>query len=193
MTDEQENEWAGPSRSHQRREALDVLKLAKDLSELTEQQLSHLPLSEDIRLQIDECRRITQHIAHKRQLQFLAKTMRKREDELPALREALHLVTEVRRRGSAEHKRLEVWRERLLRDGDVALGEFIARFPMADRQSMRQWLQKARSAKDESAAQSASRHLFRAMREATVASGEPAGSTAEHDDAESAAGDERDS
>lgn len=156
-------QYDGPSRSMQRREALDVLALGKQLSELTDSQLARLPLDEEIREQIAECKRITQHIAHKRQLQFLAKHLRERD--LEPLRAALYQEIDARRRGSALHKYLEHWRDKLIAEGDEALGEYLGLHPTSDRQALRQALQKARKTDDPKHLVHA-RALFRLLRDA---------------------------
>ena len=81
-------EFEGPSRSELRRQALDVLALAKALVELTDPELARVPLSDDLRELIVDSRRITAQIARKRQMQYLAKHLRRAEDELPAIRAA---------------------------------------------------------------------------------------------------------
>lgn len=156
-------QYDGPSRSMQRREALDVLLLGKQLAELTDSQLAQLPLDDEIREQIAECKRITQHIAHKRQLQFLAKHLRERD--LEPLRAALYQQIDARRRGSALHKYLEHWRDKLISDGDEALGEYLGLHPTSDRQALRQALQKARKPDDPKHLVHA-RALFRLLRDA---------------------------
>lgn len=163
---EEEANLTGPSRSSQRRDALDVLALAKELCSFTATQLARLPLDEELREQIALAQRITSHIAHKRQLQFLAKHMRERD--LEPLREALVLETEARRRGSALHKFLEHWRDRLIAGGDVALAEFLDAHPEADRQGLRQALAKARKV-DDPRQPAAARELFRKLRDAHTA------------------------
>src|SRR5690606_21391331 len=88
--DEDTGEFLSPSRSQQRREALDVLALADTLTELEPGRLAKLPVPEHLLPHIAEARRITSHIAHKRQLAFLAKQMRREDDEvLDAIRDAL--------------------------------------------------------------------------------------------------------
>src|SRR3546814_17933395 len=67
-------------RSQQRREALAVFDLAERLVALKPAQLQALPLPQAIREQIAQAQAISTHIAHKRQVQFLAKTMRSEDD-----------------------------------------------------------------------------------------------------------------
>lgn len=158
--------WDGPSRSQRRREALGVLELALRLLEASEAQLTKLPLDDDLRTLVRDSQRITQQIARKRQAQFLAKNLRRQDDAcLHALREALdHAKADGRRDAAALH-RAENWRERLIADGDAALGEFIADHPQADRQRLRQLARNAHAERLHNQPPHAQRELFRAVRE----------------------------
>src|SRR3970040_1289256 len=132
--DEETGEFRGDSRSQNRRDALEVLALCEQLVALTPAQLAKLPVPEDLLPHIRDTKRITSHIAHKRQLAFLAKQVR-REDEatLDAIRDALDEKGEASRREISAMHRVEAWRDRLLADGDVALAELLDAYPEADR------------------------------------------------------------
>ena len=163
---EDSGEFLGPSRSQQRREALDVLALAQKLVEQSPAQLAKLPIPEALLPHIAEARRITSHIAHKRQLAFLAKQMR-REDEatLDAIRDALDEGGEAARREAAALHRVEAWRDRLLADGDTALAELLGAHPGADRQHLRQLVRNALDERHRNKPPHAFRELFRELRE----------------------------
>lgn len=164
--DPETGEFLSPSRSQQRREALEVLELARQLSLLTPQQLSKLPVPDRLVPHIDETRRITSHVAHKRQLQYLAKQMRREDDEtLEALRDALDANGQAGRVEAALLHRAEAWRERLIADGDTALAEFLAEYPHADRQHLRQLARNAHEEKLKNKPPHAYRELFRELRE----------------------------
>lgn len=144
--DEETGEFIGESRSQQRREALDVLALAETLAGLADGQLSKLPVPEDLLPHIHDARRITSHIARKRQIAFLAKQMRREEDEtLDAIRDAMDATSEGSKRQVALMHRAEAWRQRLIDGGDEALTAFIAEMPEADAQNLRQLARNARS------------------------------------------------
>ncbi|MET0548862.1 MAG: ribosome biogenesis factor YjgA [Xanthomonas sp.] len=164
--DEDTGEFRGESRSQQRREALEVLSLGERLVALTPAQLAKLPVPESLLPHIAETKRITSHIAHKRQLAFLAKQMR-REDEavLEAIREAMDVNSDSARREVAAMHRVEDWRERLLAEGDAALAELLAEHPDADRQRLRQLVRNAKDERLKNKPPHAYRELFRELRE----------------------------
>lgn len=158
-------EFDGPSRSQERRDALAVLDLAKRLVELSDAQLAHLPLDEDLRAEVHAARRVTQQIARKRATQFLAKQLRKRADELDPIRAALEHDKDQSRRETAALHRLEQWRERLLDGGDEALSQLLGEFPQADRQQLRQLVRNTLAERKANRPPHAFRELFRVLRE----------------------------
>lgn len=170
--DEETGEYLGASRSQQRREALDVLALGQQLVALTEAQLARLPVPESLLPHIRETRRITSHIAHKRQLAFLAKQMRREDEEtLDAIRDALDEKGESARREVAAMHRVEAWRERLLDEGDAALAELLDQHPDADRQGLRQLVRNALEERKRNKPPRAYRELYRVVRELMAGAG----------------------
>ena len=164
--DPETGEYLDASRSENRREALEVLALGEKLVSLTEAQLAKLPVPESLLPHIRECKRITSHIAHKRQLAFLAKQMRREDDEvLHAIRDALDENGEAARREVAALHRVEKWRERLLDEGDAALAQLLDEYPGADRQSLRQLTRNALEERKRNKPPRAFRELYRALRE----------------------------
>ena len=164
--DPETGEFLAPSRSQERRDALEVLSLGERLAGLTDAQLAKLPLPDELLPHVREARRITSHIAHKRQLAFLAKQMRRQDDEtLDAIRDALDEKGEAARLETAAMHRAEAWRERLLEEGDAALSELLEAHPGADRQQLRQLVRSALDERRRNKPPKAYRELFRAIRD----------------------------
>jgi ribosome-associated protein len=162
------------SRSQRRREALDVLRLAHALSEMSDAQLKSIPLSDELRDEVRRARAVSQQIARKRQNQFVAKQMRRLDDaELDAIRAAIEHDRDRGRRESAELHQVEAWRERLIAEGDEALGSFLAEYPRADRQQLRTLARQARSERNAGKPPHAYRELFRMLRELLAGRSEP--------------------
>jgi len=176
--DDETGEFLGPSRSQNRREALEVLALGEKLVSLSDAQLAKLPVPESLLPHIRECRRITAQIAHKRQLQYLAKQMRREDDEvLEAIRDALDEKGEAARREVAAMHRVEAWREKLLAEGDAALAQLLDEYPHADRQSLRQLVRNTLEERKRNKPPRAFRELYRELRELLLGGsegGEPA-------------------
>lgn len=181
--DEDTGEFLSPSRSEQRRAALDVLELGEQLTAMTATQLGRLPIPEELMPHIRETQRITSHGARKRQHAYLAKQMRKLDDEeLEAIRDAMSKDGDAARREAAALHRVESLRDALLgEDGDAALTELLAAHPQADRQQLRQLLRNVREERARNKPPRAFRELFRVLR-ALIAEGGEAGDDALEDD-----------
>ncbi|MDE2307794.1 MAG: DUF615 domain-containing protein [Xanthomonadaceae bacterium] len=163
---EPSDEDYGPSRTQQRREALAVLALATQLLELPASRLARLELPDDVRHEIDVTRRITAHIARKRQLAFLAKIMRRHGDEaFAAVRAELGENREKQRQENAAMHRLEALRDRLVGEDETALSELIAQHPQIDRQHLRSLTRQARIERDGNKPPRAYREIFRLLKE----------------------------
>ena len=155
-----------PSRSQQRRDALEVFALADALASLSDAQLARVPLEDELLAEVQRTRAVTSHIARKRATQFLAKQLRKLDETgLEPIRTALaNDRTKAHYEAAALH-RLETWRDRLITEGDAALDELLALYPAADRQHLRQLARNARAERDREKPLHAYRELFRALRE----------------------------
>lgn len=156
----------GPTRTQQRRDALAVLALANQLVELPQSKLAKLELPEDVVREIANTRRITAHIARKRQLQFLAKVMRRHDTAVfDGVRAALGENRERQRQETAAMHRIEATRDRLLDDTDSALGELIAQHPNVDRQHLRSLVRQAKIEKDGNKPPRAYREIYQLLKE----------------------------
>lgn len=164
--DEDSGEYLGPSRGDLRREALGVLELAHRLVEQPAARLLQLPLSDELVAIAVDAQRITAQIARKRQVGFLAKKLRREDDEtLEAIRAAMeHDKADSRRENAALH-RIEALRDQLVAEGDTALSEFMLEYPHADRQHLRQLARNAREEKLRGKPPHAYRELFRELRD----------------------------
>lgn len=168
--DPDSGEFLAPSRSAQRRAALDVLTLAERLAGLSDAELSRLPIPEDLLPDIAQARAIRAHVARKRQVAFLAKHMRREDDAvLDAIRAALDASGAAAREETARLHRAERWRERLVGDDDTALAEFLDEYPHTDRQRLRQLLRACAEERRLDKPPRAFRELFRLLRDALAA------------------------
>jgi ribosome-associated protein len=170
-TDDPDHDY-GPTRTQQRRDALAVLALATQLVELPPSRLAKLELPDDVRDEIAHTRRITAHIARKRQLAFLAKVMRRHESSaFDAVRAELGENRDKQRQETAAMHRLEALRERLLGDDDGALSELIEQHPGVDRQHLRSLIRQARTERDGNKPPRAYREIFQLLKDLAADSG----------------------
>lgn len=165
--DEETGEFKAPSRSANRREALDILALGEALAALSEAQLARLPIPDALMPHIRDTQRMTSHGARKRQQAFLAKQMRREDEEvLDAIRDAMSKDGDAGRRETALLHRVEVVRDELLgQDGDAAITTLLDTHPHADRQHLRQLVRNTLDERKRNKPPHAFRELFRELRE----------------------------
>ena len=177
--DEDTGEFLSPSRSQNRRDALDVLALGETLTALSAAQLARLPIPEELLPHIRETQRMTSHGARKRQHAFLAKQMRRQDDEvLDAIRDALSKDGDAGKRETAALHRAETVRDGLMGDdGDIAMTELLAAHPGADRQKLRQLVRNAHEERKRNKPPRAYRELFREVRELLATDGDDVADT----------------
>jgi ribosome-associated protein len=163
--DEEDEEDFGPSRGEQRREALAVLELAHEMVATPYARLQQLGLGEDLLAAAADAQRITAQIARKRAVGFLAKKLRREDEEtLTALRAGLEHDKAGGRREAAALHRIEALRDALIADGDSAFTQLLAEHPHADSQHLRQLARNAREEKLKNRAPHSYRELFRELR-----------------------------
>jgi len=163
--DPQTGQFFSASRSQQRREALHVLALAEKLITLPSAQWKPLLLPEELHAQLQVSQRITAHGARKRQVAFIAKQLRRLEDDaLNVIDQAVYNAAEISRQQTATLHQVEQWRQRLLDEGDSALTELLTDYPHTDRQHLRHLIRKAQTEKTNNKPPRAFRELFQELR-----------------------------
>ncbi len=168
MSDE---EYERPSKSERKRRSDDLQALGEELIDLPQAELDALPLPETLREAVMLARRITAHGGLYRQKQYIGKLMRKIDAE--PIRAALSAKRERERAEAWRFRRIEQWRDRLVREGAPALDALCAEAPgSVDRQALGELLDRARAEQAHNAPPHAGRELFRVLRDALSASSE---------------------
>jgi len=149
------------SRSELKREARRVSQLVLDLIALPSSALDALELNASLREAIDLCQRLKLR-AQARQKRLIAQLLRAEDYE--AIRRSLENEGRGLLDGTARERENELWRSRLIDEGDSALQEFMQLYPQADRQQIRTFARSAgRDPKDKKTAR-AERELIRVIR-----------------------------
>jgi ribosome-associated protein len=158
--DEQEE---GPSKSARKRAAHAAQDLGEELTALRDADLDALNLPERVVDAIREARRLTSRAGLARQRQYIGKLMR--DLDLEPIRAALAARDEKTALDAQRFKRLEVWRDRLIAEGEPALNELAQGRESFDRA---EWTRRVAAASNERARTDAygpaCRDLFRALR-----------------------------
>lgn len=151
------------SKSQLKRESQALTDLGKELVELPQNKLDKIPLEDNVLDAVNLARRIKERGGKKRQIQYIGKLLRKADTD-PILAAMEQLKTEHLQENAKLH-RLEQWRDRLIEEGDKALGELLSEHPDADRQHLRQLLRNAQQEKKKNKPPKSARELFKYLRD----------------------------
>lgn len=151
-----------PSKSQKKREAEALQTLGKQLIELDDAVLDTMPLTEALHQALRDAKRIKSHGALRRQTQLIGKLMRVADHE--AIGSALEALLETDAEQAAKFHLTEIWRDKLVEGGAMALTEFISTFQPEDIQHLRQLIKKAGSDNSEVQQKAARKALFRFIR-----------------------------
>lgn len=158
-----ENDTPEISKSQRKREAQEILDLAKKLVAMPAPVLAKLPLDRDLRNEVEFARNIRSHGARKRQLLTVGKMLRKRDNE--ELLDAVNNLDQKNRQMSARFHHVEAWRDRLVEGGDKELSELLEQIPTANAQTLRQLMRNAKKELELNKPPAAARKLFKLLRE----------------------------
>jgi ribosome-associated protein len=151
-----------PSKTQRKKTVHALQGLGEELVELPAERLATIELPERLRDAVMEARSITAHEARRRQMQYIGKIMRKVDAE--PIRAALEVWRAKSDAHTAGHKRVEIWRDRLLADAD-AVGALVAEYPAANVPKLRALMDGALRERAANQPPRAFRQLYQALRE----------------------------
>ena len=155
---EDENDFDDrPSKSQRKRDCDALQALGKELTQLTAEQLSQIPLPEETAHAIRDFTTMKSFGAQRRQLQLIGKLMRRLD--AAGVREAIDRATGESRAAAAAHKRAERAREAMI-DRDDFLTEYVAKHPAIELQRLRQLIRLARKEAQETKPPKAFREIY---------------------------------
>jgi ribosome-associated protein len=158
-----ENDTLEISKSQRKRDAHELLDLAKNLIAMPESRLKRMPMDEDLREEVEFARRIRAHGARKRQLMTVGKMLRNRDTD--ELADAVNGIDQKTRKVNARFHHIEAWRDRLVEGNDQDLSELLEQSPDINVQTLRQLIRNAKKEAKLGKPPSASRKLFKLLRE----------------------------
>ena len=160
--DEERKEIIWVSKSEIKRDAEALKKLGAKLVELTKTNLEKMPLDETL-LEAIELAQRSQKEAKRRQLQYIGKLLRNLDAE--PIQEALDKLENKHNQQQAMLHKLELLRDELIADGDIALENLFNMHPQADRQHLRNLIRAAQKEKEQNKAPKAYREIFQYLKE----------------------------
>jgi len=158
-----ENDIPEISKSQRKRDANELLDLAKDLITMQGSRLKKIPMDQDLRDEVEFARGIKAYGAKKRQLMTIGKMLRRRDNE--ELLDAVNNFEQKNRQMNARFHHVETWRDRLLAGSDLVLSELFEQVPDANVQTLRQLIRNAKKEATLGKPPASSRKLFKLLRE----------------------------
>ena len=158
-----ENDTLEISKSQRKREAQELVNLAKEVISMTENRFKKLPLDEHLRSEFEFARSLKPHGARKRQLMTVGKMLRLRDNE--ALLDAVNNIDQKNRQVNARFHQIEAWRDRLVGGSDQVLSELLEQVANPNVQTLRQLIRNAKKELSLEKPPAAARKLFKVLRE----------------------------
>ncbi|EFP97892.1 ribosome biogenesis factor YjgA [Vibrio caribbeanicus] len=159
---EEEEEIIWVSKTELKKDMEDLQKLGEELASLKPSVLEKFPLSEDLADAIKDAQRFKNE-ARRRQLQYIGKLMRFEDPE--PLQAALDKVRNKHSQATAVLHKLETLRDRVIAEGDSAIGDVLELYPAADRQRLRQLSRQAAKENKAGKPAKASREIFQMLKQ----------------------------
>ncbi len=151
-----------PNKSELKRQMNRLQKMGDRLLGFDPSRLASLNLADKTIDALTEGRRLKALDARRRHLRYLARLLF--QEDVAAIQGFIDQIDNPHQAGVATFHQLEVWRERLLAEGDVALTEYLNEYPRADRQQLRQLIRTAQQEQLKGKPPAAYRKLFKLLR-----------------------------
>jgi len=161
------------SKTQKKKEALSLQAMGERLVTLSEEQIKDIELPSVMFNAVTLAKKLKKHGARSRQMQYIGTLMRKYDPQ--PVQDALQRLEQGNREQSAEHRKIEMWRDELIAGNDLRIEQFVLQFPLADRLELTVLVQKAREERAlDAPAPGASRSLFRYLHRSALRPGTPA-------------------
>jgi len=164
--DEEEVEYYAirPNKTQIKRDIAAIFSMAEEISSLAPAQLAQFELPEKIETALLDAGKMGKNAARKRLLKFI--TAQLRELDIDAVKEKLARMKNQSAHAVREHHQAERWRDQLVADtGNQLLTSFIAEYPDADIQHVRQLQRNAQKEAKEGKPPKSARLLYRYIKD----------------------------
>lgn len=148
-----------PSKTALKKQMHELQAVGEKLLDLPAARLASVPLPDPLREAVMLARKMHRFGALNRQKQFIGKLMR--QIDAQPIREALAAIEQEGLAEKHSHQLCEMWRDRLLNEGDPALESFLEKYPDSDRQQLRQIIRKHQKAGSEIVLSTERKKLYR--------------------------------
>jgi ribosome-associated protein len=162
-TEDEFEEERPPSKSQEKRDCDAQKKLGDELVKLKQEELNTMSLPDTLLEALHEARRIQSRSGLKRQRQYIGKIMRQMDSD--EIKKQLEQIRHKHDTNTAQFRKTEQWRDRLLLDDKTALSEIIDTHPEIDRQHINQLIRQAKRELQQEKPPASARKLFKYLRD----------------------------
>ncbi len=162
-TEDDDDIYDGPSKSQIKRDCHHLLDLGEEILKLKAEEIRSLELPDELENAVKTALKISSRSGLKRQRQYIGKLLRSLDNEV--IEQKIRKIQHRHDTNTAQFKRLEKWRDRLIDNDKDVLNEIISRFPDIDRQHINQLIRAAHQEKTREKAPAAARKLFKYLRD----------------------------
>jgi ribosome-associated protein len=155
--------YDGPSKSQLKRESHHLVDIGEEILKLSSEDIRSLHLPDELDAAIATALKIKSRSGLKRQRLYIGKLLRSMDSE--NIEAQLRKIQHRHDTNTAQFKRLEKWRDKLIDNDKQTLDEVISYFPGIDRQHINQLIRAAHQEKQQDKPPAASRKLFKYLRE----------------------------
>jgi len=155
-------EYDGPSKSQLKRDSHALQAMGKELVEMPEGKLQKFNLPDSLKEAVYEARKLKSREAKRRHLQYIGKLMR--ISNIDEIQNTLDKMDHQSLTYRQHFKQLEVWRERIITQGNKGIEAFLKDYPLAERQQLRNLQRQANREIELKKAPVASRKIFEYIR-----------------------------
>ncbi|MDD2060512.1 ribosome-associated protein [Pseudomonas sp. GD03860] len=164
MVDSYDNAFDGEkSKTQIKREMQALVDMGERLTTLKPDTLAKLPLTDELRMALEEHKKHTANEAKRRHRSFIGKLMR--DQDIDAITALLDQLDASSRQYNERFHNLERWRDRLIDGTDEVLEKFVQEYAEADRQQLRSLIRQAQHELKTNKTPTASRKIFKYIRE----------------------------
>ena len=160
---ESELVYSEPSKSQVKRDCDNLVNLGEEILKLKNEEISSLDLPDELKEAVSTALKIKSRSGLKRQRLYIGKLLRSVDNEI--LSTQVKKIQHQHDTNTAQFKRLERWRDDLINNDKKTLNDIISCFPTIDRQHINQLIRAAHQELKQEKPPTASRKLFKYLRE----------------------------
>jgi ribosome-associated protein len=160
---EEEPVYSGPSKSQVKRDCEHLVDLGEEILKLKPDEIKTLDLPDELKEAVTTALKIKSRSGLKRQRLYIGKLLRSLDNE--TIKAQVTKIQHQNDTNTAHFKRLERWRDNLIANDKETLNEIFNRFRYIDRQHINQLIRSAHQEAKQEKPPSASRKLFKYLRE----------------------------